>query len=120
MNRNLYGDDDEALQARADRAAAHGLVAAAKAAQLPGLYSTDGQGNDAIARLKFFTPWSNWTWYVLEFDGDDECFGLVQGHQEELGSFSLAELEAIRGRWGLRVERDLHFEPQPLSKVRHT
>jgi hypothetical protein len=97
---------------------AHELVCAAKRGDLPKLYSTDGQGDDAIARMKFFTPWGDWTWYVLEFDGADECFGLVQGFEEELGAFSLAEMEASRGPHGLRVERDLHFTPRPLKEVR--
>jgi hypothetical protein len=35
--------------------------------RLPALYSTE-QVADPEAKVKFFTPWSNWTWYVLEFD----------------------------------------------------
>lgn len=34
----------------------------------------------------------------------------------ELGSFALAELEAVRLPFGLTIERDLHFTPSyPLS-----
>lgn len=36
----------------------------------------------------------------------------------ELGYFSLSELEKVRGPLGLRVERDLYWEPKPLSEVR--
>jgi Protein of unknown function (DUF2958) len=43
------------------------------------------------------------------------CFGLVDGHERELGYFSLDELEDVRGSMGLRVERDLYFTPCPLS-----
>jgi hypothetical protein len=81
---------------------------------LPPLYSTDGQGGEAIARVKFFTPDSNWTWYATEFDGNDTFFGLVDGTFLEKGYFTLSELESARGPWGLRVERDLHFEPTAL------
>lgn len=84
---------------------------------LPPLYSQE-KVEDPIAYVKFFAPWTNWTWYALEFDGQDRFFGLVQGQEEELGYFSLAELQSIRGRWGLKVERDLHFRPTPLSKIR--
>ena len=65
---------------------------------LPPLYSQDGKGEAVIAHVKFFTPDSNWTWYATEFDPESGLFfGLVQGFEEELGSFSLAELESARG-----------------------
>ncbi|NJN64270.1 MAG: DUF2958 domain-containing protein [Acidobacteria bacterium] len=40
------------------------------------------------------------------------------GHETELGYFSLAEIAAVRGPLKLRIERDLGFEPKPLSAVR--
>ncbi|OHB59060.1 MAG: hypothetical protein A2Y12_18475 [Planctomycetes bacterium GWF2_42_9] len=46
------------------------------------------------------------------------AFGLVLGHERELGYFSLSELESCQGPLGLRIERDLHFAPTPLSKIR--
>ena len=51
---------------------------------LPGLYTQETLGFNAIAYLKFFTPDSNWTWYITEFDGDDILFGLVDGFEKEL------------------------------------
>jgi hypothetical protein len=45
--------------------------------KLPGLYSGEEKGLDALAQVKFFTPDSNWTWYASEFDGNDLFFGLV-------------------------------------------
>ena len=83
--------------------------------RLPALYATDGQ-KDPIVQVKFFSTFSSWTWYAIEFDGDDTFFGLVYGHEAELGYFSLAELAAGRGR--TQVERDLYFKPTPLSEVR--
>jgi len=101
---------------------ARNLVAAAKRQQLrhelPAFYETDGEGDKAVATMKFFTPWTSWTWYATEFDGDDQCFGLIQGLEEELGYFSLRELESLRGPFGLRIERDLHFTPKPLGELR--
>jgi Protein of unknown function (DUF2958) len=99
-------------------ALAHDLKGGARRAELPPLYSTESQGDDPIVRFKCFTPWSNWTWYAIEFDGDSLCFGLVDGHEVELGYFDLNELESVRGRWGLRIERDLHWEPKPLSELK--
>ena len=70
---------------------------------------------DAEVVVKFFTPWSNWTWYATEYDPTTRTFfGLVEGFETELGSFSLDELEALRGPWGLKVERDLHL-PKHLT-----
>ena len=40
------------------------------------------------------------------------------GLEVELGYFSLAELKEIRGRFGLPIERDRHFEPCTLAKCR--
>lgn len=83
---------------------------------LPGLGATEHDA-DPMARVKYFTPWSNWTWYATEFDGEDTFFGLVEGFESELGYFSLTELEEARGPCGLRIERDLYFKPAPLSQL---
>ncbi|HEY9663176.1 MAG TPA: DUF2958 domain-containing protein [Allocoleopsis sp.] len=86
-------------------------------AQLPPLYSQDGN-SDAIAYVKFFAPGSNWTWYASKFDGEDTLYGLVQGFEEEMGYFSLEELETTRLPLGLTIERDLHFKPTPIAQLR--
>ena len=79
---------------------------------LPPLYSNENE-TDPKAVVKFFTPFSNWTWYATEFDGKDTFYGLVDGFDKELGYFSLAELESL----GPKIERDLWFSPTPLSKL---
>ena len=86
---------------------------------LPPLYSQENI-KDPTVWCKFFTPDGSWTWYVLEFDGVDTFFGLVDGFDEELGYFSLIELESVRGKLGLPIERDRYFKPCLLSKVRKT
>ena len=85
--------------------------------QLPQLYSQE-EVDDPKAIAKYFTPDSNWTWYATEFDGKDTFFGLVDGFEKELGYFSLAELESVKGPFGLGIERDLWFEPTPLSELK--
>jgi hypothetical protein len=88
------------------------------AATLPTLSATEHEA-DPIARVKFFTPDSAWTWFVTEYSPEERlCFGLVIGHERELGYFSLDELEAVRGPLGLPIERDLFWEPVPLSQCR--
>jgi len=86
--------------------------------RLPALGATEHM-RDPEAQVKFFAPWSSWTWYGVEFDGQDTFFGLVFGFDEELGYFSLEELASARGPFGLRIERDSTFEPTRLSEVRH-
>jgi hypothetical protein len=93
------------------------LLTAEIRAQLPTLYAQE-ESSDAIVYVKFFNPNSDWTWYATEFDGEDTFFGLVQGFEEELGYFSLSELQEYRGRLGIGIERDLHFKPTPLSLIR--
>jgi len=93
--------------------------------RLPPLYSTE-KDPDPIIRVKFFNPCGAGTWYVLEGElspdpdyppGDYLFFGLCDIHEKELGYFNLKELESVRLRFGLRIERDLHFGEKPLSKV---
>lgn len=109
-------EEDEAMAA-AEAARAHTLMPAEIAAEMPALYSQEEKGAEAVARLKLFTPWTNWTWFASEYDPADRlCFGVVVGHEREFGYFSLAELEAIRGPGGLRIERDLHWKPRPLKE----
>ena len=109
---------DEAL-ARREAQDAHTLVPEEVARRLPPLYSQEGQGEEAIAQVKFFTPWTSWTWYASEYDPEERIFfGVVVGHERELGNFSLDELEAIRGPGGLRIERDLYWRLRPLRECR--
>jgi hypothetical protein len=94
--------------------------------KLPRLYAQDGKGGKAIAHVKFFTPSSSWTWYVTEGEPvldesgkeiDFEFFGLVEGHEKELGYFNLKELESVKGPLGLPIERDLWWKPKPLEEI---
>lgn len=89
-------------------------------AQLPKIYSQE-KVHDPIVHAKFFTPDSNWTWYVTEgeADGDDfRFFGYVIGLDNEWGYFVLSELESARGLLGLPIERDLYFEARRFSQLK--
>ena len=85
--------------------------------KLPALYTQENE-KDPMIICKFFTIWSNWTWYGIEFDGKDQFFGYVVGHEPELGYFSLSELQCLKGPMGLRIERDMYFKPQRLSQIK--
>ena len=66
--------------------------------QLPPLYSQENE-KDPLVICKFFYPDFSWTWYAIEFDGNDLFLGCVAGFECELGYFSLAELKANSGKW---------------------
>jgi hypothetical protein len=85
--------------------------------KLPALYSQEDEGGKAVVHLKMFTPDSSYTFFATEFDGEDTFFGLVEGHEKELGYFSLKELESVRGPLGLPIERDLYFQPKMLQDI---
>jgi len=87
-------------------------------AKLPKLYETENTPvEEKTAIVKFFQPWGSWTWYATEFDGDDLFFGLVHGFEKEWGYFSLRELESVTGPHGLKIERDLYFQPTKIKDL---
>ena len=79
-------------------------------------FQADGKFEpDFVPVVKLFTPDGGCTWLLTELDPDDPDIGfglcdLGMGFPE-LGPVSLSELESVRGRLGLPVERDLSFKP---------
>ena len=73
-----------------------------------------------VARVKLFSPYNGWRWYVTEWDAESGlCFGLVEGFETELGYFDLTELSEVTVFGGVpAVERDLYWEPQTLGEIR--
>lgn len=64
--------------------------------------------------VKFFYPAGSATWLISELDDDgDTAFGLCDlgMGSPELGNVSIAELQTIKGRFGLGIERDIHWKP---------
>lgn len=85
---------------------------------IPGIRTHEGKAPQEMKIVvKFFDPTGSWTWYVIEGkkleNGDWEFFGLVRGHEAELGYFLLSELvgakQGLTGLRGLPIERDMHF-----------
>jgi hypothetical protein len=84
--------------------------------RLPGLDVEDDPY--PMARIKLFDPTGSWTWYIASYDAASRtAFGMVHGHEHELGYISMEEIVEFRGRMGLPIERDLHFKPVPLEEV---
>lgn len=84
---------------------------------VPQLYVQEPLQDDATVIVKLFS--GSWTWYITEYDPKaDQAFGLVDGHDVEMGYFSLEELRNTKNQLGLIPERDKWFEPQRLGDVR--
>ena len=96
----------------------HQLMTEEIKGSLPPIEEAMEQGPAAQAQVKYFSVDAGWTWYGSGFDGDNVFYGMVIGHEIEMGPFFLSELQATRGPWGLKIERDLYFEPQPLEELR--
>ena len=87
--------------------------------EFPPLYSTeDKEPRDIKIIAKFFHPCHHWTWYATEYDSETRIFfGYVRGDFDEFGTFSLDELQSIKGPLGLGMERDLYFGEHTLDEV---
>jgi hypothetical protein len=81
--------------------------------------------HDPLCRVKLFQPFSRWAFYVVaatEYGGIDGPVLTGYGASplgpdcDEFGDQALAEISGVRVH-GLPPERDLHFEPMPLSEV---
>jgi hypothetical protein len=87
--------------------------------RFPKLNATENKKPEEIEIIaKFFHPFSSWTWYAIEGEREDDnfiFFGFVRGIENELGNFSLQELESVKIK-GLGIERDLHFGKHTLAE----
>jgi hypothetical protein len=95
------------------------LLTKALRKQLPPLNANESEADPKVI-CKFFYPDFSWTWYAIEFDGEDLFFGFVDGDFPELGYFRLSELTSNRGKLGMSIERDRYFKPCRLSELRAT
>ena len=60
---------------------------------LPRLYEQDG-AEDPTVYAHYFSCVNGWDWWLLEFDGTDEAFGLVEGYDTDSGKY-LAPTENV-------------------------
>ena len=73
---------------------------------VPRLYEQDG-AEDPTVYAHYFSCVNGWDWWLLEFDGTDEAFGLVEGYDDELGYFSIKEMAELNRQMGFAaVERE--------------
>ena len=69
--------------------------------------------------VKIFDPTGSGTWYATEYDPATRTFfGFVTGLGfDEWGYFSLDDLQSVRGRLGIGLERDRHFGQHTVGEV---
>ncbi len=84
-------------------------------ATMPKTYETDGQGDDAVVYLHYFS--GSVDWYITEKDAEDrqlQAFGLADLGQgfPEMGYINIEELVAAS------VEMDYHFAPRTLRQLK--
>lgn len=82
-----------------------------------GHISEEQDGFDPFPVVKLFTPDAAATWLLTEAypEGPDvRLFGLCDLGMggPELGYLMLSEIEGVRGKFGLPVERDLYFKAE--------
>ena len=111
----IWQDDHSGLRG-------HALMTKELGDTIPALYANQNvEDYDAvIAPAKLFSPYSNWTWYITEWDAETGlCFGLVEGFETELGYFDLTELAEAKLFGSVpAVERDLYWKPTTIGEIR--
>lgn len=94
------------------------LITKELAAKIPKLYETERMPLlEKVAYAKFFHPVADWSWYVIEYDGQDTCFGLVIGQETEFGYFTLSELSQRMSIYNCPAERDMYFRPTQIQDL---
>jgi len=88
---------------------------------LPPLYANEFKKAEEVnIPIKLFNPCGSQTWYLTEYDPEQRlAFGYTAGVDfPELGYVSIEELESVRLPFGLKIERDLHWDATTkLSEV---
>ena len=88
---------------------------------LPALYSTEEVSLDEkVVHMHFFLGGSDW--YAAEYGLKDRLFfgyAILNNDlvQSEWGYFSLDELQSIRTKHGIEVDRDLYWKPTKARDI---
>lgn len=92
------------------------LMTKAAARVLPRRHELPEQLESAHVPLKLFDPCGRWTYYAVAFDPETRhlygyCRSPLGEDCDEWGTTSLDEVERTRNRFGLGMERDVHWDP---------
>lgn len=79
------------------------------------------ESKDIMVICKYFNPCGAGTWYAVEYNERDRMFygfvSLYGDDNDELGYFSLDELENLKLPFGMKIERDLYFDECTLKSI---
>jgi hypothetical protein len=81
-------------------------------------YTGNKEPKDIKIVMKLFNPTGAGTWYIYEKEDEDIYWAFVNLGDPmfaECGTVSMSELMAFKGRFGLGIERDMHFKPLSMS-----
>lgn len=88
-------------------------------AKIPTLYRTRRE-SDPMVWIKFYSPFFNWQWYIVECDQVDRIlifYGWMTHTTEPQGRFIRSDLASMRAYFGITIERDPQFAACRLSAV---
>jgi hypothetical protein len=73
---------------------------------------------EITAKIRLFNPTGIGTWWIAAYHPEDgNAWGVAELQCREIGSFSMVELVEFRGRMGLPIERDLHYQPVSIAQL---
>ena len=87
------------------------------------LYATEEKMDTTQVAVKFFDPYGSWTWWAwegeqMEDSNDWIFFGLVHGHELELGYWTLSDLKSVRISFDAhRIERDRNHKSETVREL---
>lgn len=86
------------------------------------LEKNNSESDDPLCVVRFFNPSGAGTWYAISYDTANKLFfgyvSIFGDYNDELGYFSLDEIESFKGRYGQKIERDRFYSPEKLSVVK--
>ena len=74
-------------------------------------------GYGALAIARYTVPNTDWVWLATEYEPEERRFYGYLGSGGGLNYFTLDALEAVRGPYGVCVERDERFGEKPLFRA---
>jgi len=84
------------------------LITKELAKKIPLIWKQEALKKEAICYLHYF--YGSRDWYVLEYDWENEFFGIVIWEDIEYWPFYLSEFKDINKRaWYPRIERDMYW-----------
>lgn len=78
--------------------------------------------DNSIVHVHYFNPVGAGDWYGMTYSPEERLFfgyvSIFGDYNDELGYFSLDELESLKLSWGRKIERDIYWQPRTLKEVK--